>query len=81
MRDSQTCEAAKDIFEKLNQTNPTEHWDIVQLEGDALGKPAKSTVPGPREKCGCALKRIFCHKLVQNSKFMLSVEVIVIENT
>ena len=46
---------------------------MAQIEGDALGKPVKSTIPVPREKCGHALNLISCHKLVQNSKSMLSV--------
>ena len=39
--------------------------------GLALGKPVKSTIPVPCEKCGCALNQISCHKLVQNSKLKI----------
>ena len=33
--------------------------------GKALGWSVKSTLPVPHEKCGCAPKRISCHKFAQ----------------
>ena len=37
--------------------------NCLLLKGHALGDSVKSTIPVPREKCGCTLMWILCHSL------------------
>jgi len=42
--------------------------EMIMGKGHALGDSVKSTIPVPREKCGCALVRILCHSLFKYIK-------------
>jgi hypothetical protein len=53
---------------------------LEQYRGQAVGYSAKSTLPVPREKCGCALCAATCSNLQIGLRFVLSFQVTIVEN-